>query len=238
MSPGWWPAASGSGHGREWHRSAPELGGRAAGRGSPQVVQREQNLAVPVKQALDPKLLFIGQTAGKDSPEAPIGTKADSSNEAFERRGAGQKDLVGSQPGRRTVEEEARVVIAGPGERVEPARQSEPRHSIFREVAKTVAVADQGDMAPSLASVPVSREIDDLVFAELTRNLEDHSARHLREIVEEYAEKADEETPRRFSFDGRTSEVAEVLDAWLAPDHRYFKVRGDNAPATFCETMC
>jgi hypothetical protein len=22
--------------------------------------------------------------------------------------------------------------------------------------------------------------------------------------------------------------VAEVLDAWLAPDHRYFKVRGDN----------
>lgn len=130
------------------------------------------------------------------------------------------------------------MVIAGPGERVEPARQSEPRHSIFREVAKTVAVADQGDMAPSLASVPVSREIDDLVFAELTRNLEDHSARHLREIVEEYAEKADEETPRRFSFDGRTSEVAEVLDAWLAPDHRYFKVRGDNAPATFCETMC
>jgi hypothetical protein len=22
--------------------------------------------------------------------------------------------------------------------------------------------------------------------------------------------------------------VAEVLDAWLAPDHRYFKVRGDD----------
>lgn len=37
-----------------------------------------------------------------------------------------------------------------------------------------------------------------------------------------------EETPRRFSFDGRTSEVAEVLDAWLAPNYRYFKVRGDD----------
>jgi hypothetical protein len=37
-----------------------------------------------------------------------------------------------------------------------------------------------------------------------------------------------EETPRRFTFDRRTIEVAEVLDAWLAPDHRYFKVRGDD----------
>jgi hypothetical protein len=36
-----------------------------------------------------------------------------------------------------------------------------------------------------------------------------------------------EETPRRFTL-GRTIEVAEVLDAWPAPDHRYFKVRGDN----------
>jgi hypothetical protein len=29
--------------------------------------------------------------------------------------------------------------------------------------------------------------------------------------------------------------VAEVLDAWLAPDYRNFKVRGDK-PATSCET--
>jgi hypothetical protein len=33
--------------------------------------------------------------------------------------------------------------------------------------------------------------------------------------------------PRRFTL-GRTIEVAAVLDAWLAPDHRYFKVRGDD----------
>ncbi len=38
-----------------------------------------------------------------------------------------------------------------------------------------------------------------------------------------------EPTPRRFSFGGRTIDVAEVLDAWLAPDHRYFKVRGDDS---------
>jgi hypothetical protein len=46
--------------------------------------------------------------------------------------------------------------------------------------------------------------------------------------VECYAGHCGEETPRRFSFDGQTIEVTEVLDAWLAPDHRYFKVRGDD----------
>jgi len=34
--------------------------------------------------------------------------------------------------------------------------------------------------------------------------------------------------PRRLSFGSRPIEVIEVLDAWLAPDHRYFKVRGDD----------
>jgi hypothetical protein len=45
--------------------------------------------------------------------------------------------------------------------------------------------------------------------------------------VECYAGHRGEETPRRFTL-GRSIEVAEVLDAWLAPDHRYFKVRGDD----------
>lgn len=37
-----------------------------------------------------------------------------------------------------------------------------------------------------------------------------------------------EPTPTRFSFGGVWIEVAEVVDAWLAPDHRYFKVRGSD----------
>ena len=37
-----------------------------------------------------------------------------------------------------------------------------------------------------------------------------------------------EETPRRFEMGTRTVEVAEVVDRWLAPDHRYFKVRGSD----------
>jgi hypothetical protein len=36
------------------------------------------------------------------------------------------------------------------------------------------------------------------------------------------------QTERYISPDGRSIEVTEVLDAWLAPDHRYFKVRGEN----------
>ena len=44
--------------------------------------------------------------------------------------------------------------------------------------------------------------------------------------VDCYAGHRGEETPRRLIFDGRAVEVAEVMDQWLAPDHRYFKLRG------------
>jgi hypothetical protein len=43
--------------------------------------------------------------------------------------------------------------------------------------------------------------------------------------VECYAGHRGEETPRRFRLGDRAIEIAEVLDRWLAPDHRYFKVK-------------
>ena len=46
----------------------------------------------------------------------------------------------------------------------------------------------------------------------------------LRIAVECHAGHRGEETPRAFSLGGRRVEVAEVVDRWLAPDHRYFKV--------------
>ncbi len=46
--------------------------------------------------------------------------------------------------------------------------------------------------------------------------------------VECYAGHRGEETPRRFFRGARSIAVAEILDAWLAPDHRYFKLRGDD----------
>jgi len=50
----------------------------------------------------------------------------------------------------------------------------------------------------------------------------------LRVTVECHAGYRGEETPRRFTLSGRTVEVTDVLDRWLAPDHRYFRVRGDD----------
>ncbi len=46
--------------------------------------------------------------------------------------------------------------------------------------------------------------------------------------VECYAGYRGEETPRRFFLRDRCIEVTQVIDRWLDPDHRYFKVRGDD----------
>lgn len=48
--------------------------------------------------------------------------------------------------------------------------------------------------------------------------------------VECYSGYRGEETPRRFWLAETRIEIKEVLDRWLAPGHRYFKVLGqDNA---------
>jgi len=46
--------------------------------------------------------------------------------------------------------------------------------------------------------------------------------------VQCYAGHRGEETPREITIAGRQVIVAEVLDRWLAPDHRYFKLKGDD----------
>ena len=48
--------------------------------------------------------------------------------------------------------------------------------------------------------------------------------------VECYAGYKGEETPRRFWLGDRKIEVLEVMDRWISPEHRYFKISGnDNA---------
>ncbi len=37
-----------------------------------------------------------------------------------------------------------------------------------------------------------------------------------------------EETPRSIRFRDRSVAAVAVIDRWLAPDHRYFKIRGDD----------
>jgi hypothetical protein len=46
--------------------------------------------------------------------------------------------------------------------------------------------------------------------------------------VECYSGHRGEEEPRRFSRGGGTREITAVLDRWLDPNHRYFKVRADD----------
>ena len=46
--------------------------------------------------------------------------------------------------------------------------------------------------------------------------------------VECYAGYQGEESPRRFHIGTRTIEVIEVIDRWLSPEHRYFKVLGND----------
>jgi len=46
--------------------------------------------------------------------------------------------------------------------------------------------------------------------------------------VECYAGYRGEEEPRAFTMGERRCAVVEILDRWLSPDHRYFKVQADD----------
>ena len=50
----------------------------------------------------------------------------------------------------------------------------------------------------------------------------------MRVEVDCYAGYRSEETPRAIRFRGRRVTAVAVIDRWLAPDHRYFKIRGDD----------
>jgi hypothetical protein len=46
--------------------------------------------------------------------------------------------------------------------------------------------------------------------------------------VECYAGHRGDEKPRMLLVDERKIFVEEILDSWLGPDHRYFKLKGDD----------
>jgi hypothetical protein len=46
--------------------------------------------------------------------------------------------------------------------------------------------------------------------------------------VDCYAGYRGEETPRRLTMGKRRIDVVTIQDRWLAPDHRYFKIIGDD----------
>ena len=46
--------------------------------------------------------------------------------------------------------------------------------------------------------------------------------------VDCYAGYRGEQEPRQIHFGARAVPVAEIADRWLAPDHRYFKITGED----------
>ncbi len=50
----------------------------------------------------------------------------------------------------------------------------------------------------------------------------------MRIRVECYSGYRGDETPRRIWMADRKIEVEDILDQWVAPDHRYFKIQGDD----------
>jgi len=46
--------------------------------------------------------------------------------------------------------------------------------------------------------------------------------------VECYSGHRADESPQRFTLAGREIAVQEILDRWIDPAHRYFKLRGDD----------
>jgi hypothetical protein len=55
-----------------------------------------------------------------------------------------------------------------------------------------------------------------------------HEERILRVGLECYAGHRGEQTPRTLILGDRRIAVAAVVDAWLAPDYRYFKLSGED----------
>lgn len=56
--------------------------------------------------------------------------------------------------------------------------------------------------------------------------------------VECYAGHRGEETPRAVIIDERRVDVVEILDRWLAPDHRYFKLKGSDGDVYILRHDC
>ena len=50
----------------------------------------------------------------------------------------------------------------------------------------------------------------------------------MRVQVECYAGYRGEESPRSFTLGSRRIEAEKILDRWIGPDHRYFKIFGDD----------
>lgn len=111
-----------------------------------------------VEQSVDVLPLLGGEGTCQDAPGAPGGAMADLGDEPLDRADAWKEDLVADQPSGRAIDEEARPVVAGPAQGVEPAGQPEAGPAAEGEVAVAVALTDQGHVPPALPPMAVAVE--------------------------------------------------------------------------------
>jgi hypothetical protein len=89
------------------------------------------------------------------------------------------------------------------------------------------SVGSRGRARPDIAGIPGRHPVREPRKRPTTRE-ETVTVPYFGIHVECYAGYRGEEEPRRFTFESRRVEVAEILDRWLDPSHRYFKVRGND----------
>jgi len=56
--------------------------------------------------------------------------------------------------------------------------------------------------------------------------------------VECYSGYRGEETPRRFFLRTRQVDIRKIIDRWLGPDYRYFKIQGDDGNVYLLKYAC
>jgi len=105
------------------------------------------------------------------------------------------------------------------------ARRPSPPPSTGARGARPTAAARQGQ--PPVYTAQTAVQTSPLSSVGQMRAMSPEApAFPLAVEVECYAGYRSEESPRRFRLAGQQIEIADVVDRWLAPDHRYFKVRG------------
>ena len=169
----------------------PEQLGRGAPlRRGPEVIQRGERLVIGGDQRHQLLTLLGGQGLGQALPQPQGGAVAHPADEALQCGHTGQQHLVRQKPGGRPVEQQARPVVPGPAQNVEPTGQPEAGGRVLLKIAEPILLADGCSMAPALPAVAIGVQARRRRFTKLACHGRDHRGWCLRRVVKEGAEEA------------------------------------------------
>src|SRR5271166_3712391 len=189
-----------------------QLRRRAALRRCAQIVKRVEPVIIGCNQRDEFLALVVGQSVGQAMPKPQRRAMAYTADQAFERRDAGQQNLVRQQPGGRSVKQQSWAIIAGPAQHVEPAGQPEAGGLVLLKFAEPVALSDRRRMPPALPPVAIGVQTWWRHFSQLTRHGRDHRGRCQGRIVEKGAEETRcPELDRKSNLAVRASHLSDQL---------------------------